>query len=390
MNEQKEKESDPLEMFLYAINSAETKKKYRNKLDTFFEFAGINGNLEEKARQFVSKGTDDSNWVLASVMKFITFQKDRAERSEITYGTVANYYKPIKLFCDMNDIAINWKKISKGIPKSRKSSNDRAPTIEEIRKLVEYPDRRIKSIVYLMCSSGIRLGAWDYLKWKNITLIEQNGNIISAKVIVYDGDAEEYYTFITPEAYGELKQWMEFRKDSGEDITGESWVMRDMWDAEDNGKGFARYPKKLKSSGIKSLIERALNAQQIRKKLSHGEKRHEFKVNHGFRKFFKTRAEQNMKPINVEMLQGHSIGISDSYYKPTEQELLNDYLTAIPSLQISEVFQVRKEFAESEKTWVSQFDSISHRIETLESSVQVLTSLILVAKTNILQEAHQD
>ena len=32
-------------------------------------------------------------------------------------------------------------------------------TIEVIQKLVEYPDRRIKPIIYTMASSGIRIGA---------------------------------------------------------------------------------------------------------------------------------------------------------------------------------------------------------------------------------------
>jgi hypothetical protein len=33
-----------------------------------------------------------------------------------------------------------------GLPKEKKYAEDRAPTIEEIQKLLEYPDRRIKVI----------------------------------------------------------------------------------------------------------------------------------------------------------------------------------------------------------------------------------------------------
>src|SRR6266498_3892857 len=79
-----------------------------------------------------------------------------------------NSYKAIKLFCDMNDVVLGWKKISKGLPKPRSASNDRTPNNEEIRKLIEYPDRRIKPIIFTIASSGIRLGAWDYLHWKHI------------------------------------------------------------------------------------------------------------------------------------------------------------------------------------------------------------------------------
>jgi hypothetical protein len=38
----------------------------------------------------------------------------------------------------MNDILISWKKITRGLPKGRKWADDRAPTIEEICKVVEY------------------------------------------------------------------------------------------------------------------------------------------------------------------------------------------------------------------------------------------------------------
>jgi hypothetical protein len=31
------------------------------------------------------------------------------------------------------------------------------------------------------------------------------------------------------EAYSSLKEWMDFRSSYGEKITGDSWVMRDIW-----------------------------------------------------------------------------------------------------------------------------------------------------------------
>ena len=130
----------------------------------------------------------------------------------------------------MSDVDIPWKRITRGLPLARAAANDRAPTIDEIQKLVQYPDRRIKGIVYTMASSGIRLGAWDYLLWKHITPItDKNGEVTAVKIIVYAGDVEEYYTFITPEAYSSLKEWMEFRASYGEQITGDSFLMRDLW-----------------------------------------------------------------------------------------------------------------------------------------------------------------
>ncbi len=231
-------------------------------------------------------------------------------------------------------------KITRGLPRAKQAANDRAPTVDEIRKLLDYPDRRIKPIVYAMISSGIRIGAWDYMSWSDITPIgNDKEKVVAAKLKVYAGESDEYYTFITSEAYSALKDWMDFRASYGEIITEQSPVMRDIWQTTNitygANLGLATYPKKLKSSGIKRIIERALWEQGLRRPLADGQKRHEWKAAHGFRKFYKTRTEQVMRPINVEITMGHNIGISASYYKPTEKEVLEDYLKAVDLLTIN-------------------------------------------------------
>jgi len=345
LEEQKE-DFDTYSLFVFNIRAASTRDYYLRRLKGFFDYIDLmpDESIIKRCDYFAKKGKEDSNWAFKSIIRFLQFQRQRVEKEEIAGSTLKNFLKAIKLLCEVADIAINWKKITRGLPKVRRYAEDRSPTIEEIQKLCEYPDRRIRSIIYVTASSGIRLGAWDYLKWGHIKPVEKAGKTFG-KVTVYAGDEEEYFTFITPEAYDELNKWMDYRKTSGEEITEKSWVMRQLWNAKKGRKfGLITAPKKLKSSGIKSLIEDALWTQDVRNKSQINGKRYEFQSIHGFRKWFKTRCEMSgMRSINIEMLMGHSIGISDSYYRITESELLDDYLKATDLLSIDKETQLQSQ-----------------------------------------------
>ena len=350
--------TDAYSMFLFALRSPKTREKCTGRLRMFFDFIGIPGDsMVERSKVFCDRAKNNdvdnnsnssgSGWAFSSIIQYMQHQKERAERKEITAGTVKNYFQVIKLFCEMSDISVPWKRISRGLPKSRKFADDRAPTIEEISKILEYPDRRIKAIIFTMASSGIRVGAWDYLKWKHIIPIQKNGQVIAAKLIVYAGETDEYFTFISAEAYNELEKWKEYRIQSGEDVEVNSWVMRNIWNTKKGyTRGLVSAPVKLKSEGVKRLVEDALWTQGLRKKLDSDKKRHEFQTDHGLRKWFKTRCElAGMKPINIEILMNHSTGISDSYYRATEAELLEDYLKAMDSLTINNQNRLQKQVA---------------------------------------------
>ena len=96
----------------------------------------------------------------------------------------------LKKFYEMNDVILNWKKISQYIGEYQKVIKDRAYDHNEIKILVDAADIRMNVILLLMASTGMRIGAIPDLKLKHLS-----GN----KITVYENTKEEYYTFCTPE-----------------------------------------------------------------------------------------------------------------------------------------------------------------------------------------------
>jgi hypothetical protein len=184
---------------MYALKAADSRRQYPRRFKIFLDYLRLEGSLEDQAKQFLLKAIESHQWAEDALIAFISYELERTTRREISESTIPNYYRATKLFCEMNDIILNWKKIARGLPIDGKAANDRAPTVEEIQS------------------------AWDYLQWKHVIPMSNNsGEIIAAKLVVYASDRQEYYTFITPEAYSSLKEWIDFRASYGEKITAKS------------------------------------------------------------------------------------------------------------------------------------------------------------------------
>lgn len=90
-------------------------------------------------------------------------------------------------------------------------------------------------------------------------------------------------------------------------------------------------------------------------------------VSHGFRKFYKTHAEQAMRPIDAEITMVHNIGISASYYKPKESKILEDYLLVVDLLTIkNDTIILDKQVAEPQR---KSKDNRSIHLENLRKYV---------------------
>ena len=115
-------------------------------------------------------------------------------------------------------------------------------------------------------------------------------------------------------------------------------------------------------------------------------KRTELMQTHGFRKFFKTTCiNGGMNPLYSEYLMGHRSGLTKSYFKPSDTELLegNDkalgYISVINDLTINEEFRLRKKVDElTKKKGEIEVMEIKHNqeIEAMRTQMSQIMSMI--------------
>jgi hypothetical protein len=75
--------SNPYSLFVFAINSPETKVKYVARLKGFFDFLELKGNLHEQSKIFADKAKTDSQWALGALIKYLQANKERVDKKRI-------------------------------------------------------------------------------------------------------------------------------------------------------------------------------------------------------------------------------------------------------------------------------------------------------------------
>jgi hypothetical protein len=118
-------------------------------------------------------------------------------------------------------------------------------------------------------------------------------------------------------------------------------------------------------SGIESLLSVILLKSGVRV-ISHSKNRKEVARAHGCRKFYTTQCvNSKVNPEIREMLLGHKIGLTSCYYRPTQDEMFQEYLKGVDNLTISEENRLRNKvkFLEIEKSRLDQLELSLKRLE---------------------------
>ena len=109
------------------LNSPESKRQYPKRLQAFFNFLDIKGDIKDQSSSFAKqykRQNDDGEELEGRLLAFARYQKERVAKNEVSPSTVPNYFKAIKLFCQANRISknIEWKNISKAMPRGFNAS----------------------------------------------------------------------------------------------------------------------------------------------------------------------------------------------------------------------------------------------------------------------------
>jgi hypothetical protein len=83
-------DQNPLTVFVYALKSSESQRQYPKRFKVFLDYVDLTGSLEEQAKEFVERIRKDPRWLQERFINFITYQKERIKKKEISEGTIGN------------------------------------------------------------------------------------------------------------------------------------------------------------------------------------------------------------------------------------------------------------------------------------------------------------
>ncbi|MDF2737566.1 MAG: site-specific recombinase XerD, partial [Nitrososphaeraceae archaeon] len=205
---------------------------------------------------------------------------------------------------------------------------DRPYTRKEVQKMFNAAqDIRVKVIIAVLSSSGLRHGAINLLKLRDLKKIEKY-NIY--QITAYRTSKKfRYYTFCTTEAATLIDSYLEYRKKHGEILKGNSPLIREQFSTIDKLK--VNNPRHLTTIAIRHMVNEVLTKYtDLRKKLkfdhenNRKEGRNPTMLTHGFRKFFTVECTKAGVYLDIiEIMLGHKLpGVRSHYMKPDINTIL--------------------------------------------------------------------
>jgi len=342
--------------FEQTIKSKSTLKNYTDHIELFLNFSKL-----KDYDSLINMPRDDIQMLVEEYVVFL--------KKKVNPNSVQTMMTGVKHFFIVNRISLFWELIQKMYPAKVKCSGFKAWETSHIRKMLDATtSKRTKAIIHFMASTGSRIGVHDYdLTMEHLKNLEDG----CKSVLIYAGEIDEYYAFLTPEASDALELYFDERKNDGESFGLPSPIFRTQYSL-----GIEK-AKPMKKNSVISIIWRIINKSGIKRERIN---RHfDIQQDHGFRKRFNTvmKLDSEINSNIAEKILGHSVThkLDNTYFTPNIADLFNEFKKGIPELTISEDYRLKLENRIKDKK-IKEFEAKDHEIEKLKARFDSIEKLL--------------
>lgn len=283
----------------------------------------------------------------------------------------------LHFFVVMNDVPLNKRKITRFIPPDESTRKDKAYRVEDIGAILESCDERTRVMVLLMASTAMRLGAVPELRVGDLTPVPEY-NLYKIDVYSQSPVSDRYFSYCTPECKVAIDTYLDYRRRLHETITDKSPLIRELFNVRK--PYFIEAPRPATPRIIHLALEKALHKAGVNQPtmgLVKG-KRREIALSHGYRKFAITMMNKaGVKDTHRRYLTGHAqVGQDASYVLPTEEELLAEYVKAIPLLTIDDKQRIEQENNDLKTVQAEDIAALKKKVDHVDAMMEALKGAI--------------
>ena len=234
--------------------------------------------------------------------------------------TILTYFGAVKGFLEYEDVPLDERRLKARVvlPEKYEVSVDRAPTPEEMRRILLRSSLKGKALITLLASSGLRVGEAQMLKVGHIAF---NSSPVKISLMARATKTKaSRFTFMSDEASEFLKEWL------GDRIKNTDEYLFPHPQVEDQTS------KPETVDNIAAIINRTIERAGLKFKMDKESARYAIHI-HCLRKYFFTRClAAGVDRGIVEGWMGHKFGLDAAYLRMDEKHLAEQYLKAMPQL----------------------------------------------------------
>jgi len=331
-------------LFLESCRTEATRKTYEFQIEKFLKWS----EKDFESLMFLTKPE-----LTDLLVDYALYLKKR-----VSPNSLPCYFAGVYKLLDISEKEYNKKKICAFFPERVKRGGDRPITDQILNELIRVSsNEQQRALVYVFSACGCRPQAITDLRVKDVEDI----GVGCLTLKVYAGSTHESFVCLHGFASDALKKYHSWRKTNGEKLTSDSFVFI----ASRKFASMAVQP--LTPSAMSKIFADLMEKAKItRVKDAYG--RYDLASCGGFRKRFNTIIKRNPDISHSvgEKMMDHKDKLEDYYFKPTREQLFEEYKKAIPELIFDESEKLRIENENKQKK-IDELESTKNQLEDLKA-----------------------